>query len=175
VRILAALHKEVSSPNQLAKALEESVSNVSYHVKKLKEVKCIELVRTRQRRGATEHFYRATERAFFTDADWKQLPPSAQAGISGALLGLIGQDATEALMAGTLDAREDSHLSRTPLVIDEQGWEELASLLEDTLNRGLEIQEESATRMVEEKTEGIVSKLSILFFESPSRQPRPAK
>ncbi|HWB70450.1 MAG TPA: helix-turn-helix domain-containing protein [Solirubrobacterales bacterium] len=170
VRILAALHREVSSPNKLAGELGESVSNVSYHVKVLKDFECLELVKTRQRRGATEHFYRATERAFFDDSDWKQLPPSAQEGISGAVLGMIINDAAEAFEAGTFDARDDRHLSRTPLVLDEEGWEELNELLSETLGRALELQAQVATRMAEEKTEGITSKLSILHFESPAPQ-----
>jgi DNA-binding transcriptional ArsR family regulator len=168
VQILAALHKEVSSPNQLAGKLNESVSNVSYHVKVLKDFKCLELVKTRQRRGATEHFYRATERAFFTDSDWKDLPPSAQEGISGAVLAMIIDDASEAFEAGTFDSRDDRHLSRTPLVMDERGWEELNELLSETLDRALDLQATVATRMADERTEGITSKLSILHFESPA-------
>ena len=130
VRILTSLHKGISSPNQLAQELGEPLGNVSYHVKTLLEYDCVELVKTEPRRGAVEHFYRATERAFFSDADWAKIPASARKGITGAILESIGQDATEALMAGTIDARNDSHVSRTPLVLDEKGWTELNSLLE---------------------------------------------
>ncbi len=166
VRILASLHRGISSPNQLAQELGEPLGNVSYHVKTLLEYDCVELVKTEPRRGAVEHFYRATERAFFSDSDWEQIPASARKSISGAVIEMIGKDATGALRTGTIDARADSHVSRTPLVVDGQGWGDLASLLEDTLNRAIEIQEESATRLSENPAEAIATKLAILHFES---------
>lgn len=166
VRILSSLHKGISSPNQLAQELDEPLGNVSYHVKTLLEYDCVELVKTEPRRGAVEHFYRATERAFFSDADWAKIPASARKGINGVVLETIGQDATAAMIAGTIDARVDSHVSHTPLLIDNEGWAELTTLLTDTLNRAIEIQTESATRLAEEKTDPIASTLSILHFES---------
>jgi DNA-binding transcriptional ArsR family regulator len=167
VRILTSLHKGISSPNQLAQELGEPLGNVSYHVKTLLEFDCVELVKTEPRRGAVEHFYRATERAFFSDSDWEKIPASARKGISGAVLEMIGQDSTEALVAGTIDARSDSHVSRTPLVLDEKGWTELNALLGETLERAIQIQEESASRLADEKGDGIETKLAILHFESP--------
>ena len=171
VRILSSLHKGVSSPNQLSQELGEPLGNVSYHVKTLLEYDCVELVKTEPRRGAVEHFYRATERAFFSASDWEKIPASARKGISGSILETIGHDATEALMAGTIDKRTDSHVSRTPLILDEKGWTEITALLADTLNRAIEIQEEAAARLSEEKTEPIDTRLAILHFESPEARP----
>ncbi len=168
VRILSSLHKGISSPNQLAQELGEPLGNVSYHVKTLLEYDCVELVKTEPRRGAVEHFYRATERAFFSASDWEKIPASARKGISGSILEMVGHDATAALMAGSIDARSDSHVSRTPLVLDEKGWTELTELLATTLNRALAIQEESATRLGGEKSGAIDTKLAILHFESPA-------
>lgn len=168
VRILTELHKGISSPNQLAQKLGEPLGNVSYHVKTLLEYDCVELVKTEPRRGAVEHFYRATERAFFSDSDWAKIPASARKGISGVILESIGQSATEAMMAGTIDARTDSHLSETPLVLDEKGWKDLNKSLAETLNRGMEIQEEAAARLADSKKEGISTKLAILHFEVPA-------
>jgi DNA-binding transcriptional ArsR family regulator len=167
VRILTSLHQGVSSPNQLAQELGEPLGNVSYHVKTLLEFDCVELVKTEPRRGAVEHFYRATERAFISDSDWEKIPASARRGISGAVLQMIGQDATEALMAGTIDGRSDSHVSRTPLVVDEKGRIEITQLLVETLDRAIEIQGEAASRLAEEKSDAIATKLAILHFESP--------
>lgn len=168
VRILTSLHKGISSPNQLAQELGEPLGNVSYHVKTLLEFDCVELVKTEPRRGAVEHFYRATERAFFSDSDWEKIPASARKGISGAVLEMIGQDSTEALVAGTIDARSDSHVSRTPLVLDEKGWADLNGLLGETLKQAVKIQEEAATRLADAKEDGIETKLALLHFESPA-------
>lgn len=168
VRILSSLHKGISSPNQLAQELGEPLGNVSYHVKTLLEYDCVELVKTEPRRGAVEHFYRATERAFFSDADWAKIPASARKGINGSVLESIGQDATEAMLAGTIDARTDSHVSRTPLQLDQTGWDQIKELLANTLNRVIEIEEEAASRLANEKSDSIATSLSILHFEKPA-------
>jgi DNA-binding transcriptional ArsR family regulator len=169
VRILTSLHRGISSPNQLAQELDEPLGNVSYHVKTLLEYDCVELVKTEPRRGAVEHFYRATERAFFSDADWAKIPASARKGIEGVILEAIGQDATAALTEGTIDARTDSHVSRTPLNLDEEGWTELSRLLGETLEGAMKIGEESATRLANEKADGVTSTLSLLHFEVPPK------
>jgi DNA-binding transcriptional ArsR family regulator len=168
VKILSSLHKGISSPNQLSQELNEPLGNVSYHVKTLLEYDCVELVKTEPRRGAVEHFYRATERAFFSASDWEKIPASVRKGISGSILEMVGHDATEALIAGSIDARSDSHVSHTPLVLDEQGWNDITALLEETLNGAIAIQAESATRLSDEKTDPIGTKLAILHFESPA-------
>ena len=108
VRILTSLNRGISSPNQLAQELDEPLGNVSYHVKTLLEYDCVELVKTEPRRGAVEHFYRATERAFFSDADWAKIPASARKGIDGVILEAIGQDATAAMTRGH-DRRAHRH------------------------------------------------------------------
>lgn len=165
VKILTSLHKGVSSPNQLSQELDEPLGNVSYHVKTLLEYDCVELVKTEPRRGAVEHFYRATERTFFSDSDWEKIPSSARRSITGGVLEAIGHDATEALVAGTIDARTKSHVSRTPLTLDEQAWSELTAVLATTLEKALEIQGEAARRLKTDETKAIATNLAILHFE----------
>ena len=80
VEILTILNERMASPNELSKELEEGLSQVSYHVKVLKDFECIEMVKTEPRRGAVEHYYRATARAFLTDSDWQVASGFGQAG-----------------------------------------------------------------------------------------------
>jgi len=167
VRILSSLHKGISSPNQLAQELNEPLGNVSYHVKTLLEYDCVELVKTEPRRGAVEHFYRATDRAFLSDSDWAKIPASARKGISGSILESIGQSATKAMAEGTLDARSDSHLSDTPLQLDKQGWKELNKVLTETVDKATAIQKEARKRMGKDKASAIETKLAIMHFEVP--------
>ena len=168
VRILSSLHKGISSPNQLAQELGEPLGNVSYHVKTLLEYDCVELVKTEPRRGAVEHFYRATDRAFLSDSDWAKIPASARKGISGSILESIGQSATEAMAEGTLDARSDSHLSDTPLQLDKQGWKEINKVLSETVDKASAIQKEATKRIGKEKDKALQTKLAIMHFEVPS-------
>ena len=51
------------SPRELAATLAEQLSALSYHVRVLAECRAVELVRTEQIRGSTQHFYRAVVKA----------------------------------------------------------------------------------------------------------------
>ncbi len=48
----------ILSPSDLSQELQIPLSNTNYHVTELAKAKLVELVRQRQVRGATEHFYR---------------------------------------------------------------------------------------------------------------------
>jgi DNA-binding transcriptional ArsR family regulator len=53
----------VLSPSDLSRELQIPLSNTNYHVTELAKSGLIELVRERQVRGATEHFYRLPDPA----------------------------------------------------------------------------------------------------------------
>lgn len=167
VQILIILNEKVASPNMLAQALGESLNLVAYHVRVLEKYDCIELVDTKQRRGATEHFYRATRRQFLTDSEWSRLPEGLRPGLSSAMLKSAFDDVDEALEEGTFDELDDRHLSRTPMVVDKKGWEDTVSLLAGTLDRLLEIQAEANERLAKGKEPGTLSKVVMLHFKSP--------
>lgn len=170
VQILIILNEKVASPNMLAQQLDQSLNLVAYHVRVLEKYDCIELVDTKQRRGATEHFYRATRRQFLTDSEWSRLPESLRPGLSGAMLKAAFDDVEKALDEGTFDELEDRHLSRTPMVVDKKAWEDASSLLEGTLDRLLEIQAEANERLATSGEEGFLSKVVMLHFKSPSAE-----
>jgi DNA-binding transcriptional ArsR family regulator len=169
---LGILNDRVASPNEIAQELDEPLGNVSYHVRMLLEAGCIELVSTAQRRGAVEHYYRATMRPFFSDRDWKRLPPSIRQGISDVVLQMIWEDTSAAINKGTFGARSDRHLSRTPLVLNEQGWKKLGKLLSETLAQAMQIESESAQQLAEAGEQGFPVKLVLMHFESPPEKPK---
>jgi hypothetical protein len=170
VQILIILNERVASPNVLSQELDQSLNLVAYHVRVLEKYNCIELVDTKQRRGATEHFYRATRRQFLTDSEWARMPESLRPGLSGAMLKSVFDDIDEAMSSGTLDEIEDRHLSRTPMVLDKRGWSETADLLRETLDRLLEIQAEASARVATSNEETILAKVEMLHFKSPDPQ-----
>src|ERR671928_41896 len=120
-QLLPVLNEGAASPKERAKRLNEPLTNVSYHVRMLHDLGCIELVDTEPRRGALEHYYRAIVRPFFADREWKRLPRNARGSISDAVLQLVWEDAAEAIKSGLFDEREDRHLSRSVLSLDDQG------------------------------------------------------
>jgi hypothetical protein len=168
VQILIILGEKVASPNMLAQQLEQSLNLVAYHVRVLEKYDCIELVDTKQRRGATEHFYRATRRQFLSDDEWSRMPTNLRPGMAGAMLKSVFEDIEEASKSGTLEQVEDLHLSRTPMVVDKEGWDEVSTLLKSTLDRLLEIQAEASQRIAASEEPGILSKVHLLHFKSPS-------
>jgi DNA-binding transcriptional ArsR family regulator len=169
-RILSILNERVASPNEIAELIDERLPNVSYHVRALQSLGCIELVSTAQRRGAIEHYYRALVRPLFSDRDWKRLPPSTRQAISDVGLQLIWSDTSDAMTSGTFESRADRHLSRTPLVLDEQGWSEVNALLQDTHHRVEDIAGKSAKRIAKSKEEEIPTRLVMMHFESTAAE-----
>jgi DNA-binding transcriptional ArsR family regulator len=167
-RILVILNEQVASPNEIADMLDERLPNVSYHVRALLDLGCIELVRTAQRRGAIEHYYRALTRPFFSDRDWRLLPRSGRQAIADVGLQLIWDDVSTAIDSGTFEARPDRHLSRSPLVVDEQGWGELRDVLARVLDQAERIAERSGERLATASGEGVSTRLVIMHFELPS-------
>jgi DNA-binding transcriptional ArsR family regulator len=167
--ILAILNEQVASPNEIAQMIGERLPNVSYHVRALNDLGCIELVRTAQRRGAIEHYYRALQRPFFSDRDWKRLPRSARQAVSDLTLQLTWEDLSEAIKAGTFENRADRHLSRAPLVLDEQGWGEVTELLAKTLSEAEDIAAKSAKRAVKSDAPKIPTRLVMMHFETPEQ------
>jgi predicted ArsR family transcriptional regulator len=167
VQILIILNEKVASPNMLAQQLDQSLNLVAYHVRVLEKYDCIELVDTKQRRGATEHFYRATRRQFLSDDEWSRMPTNLRPGMAGAMLKSVFEDIEEASKSGTLEQVEDIHLSRTPMVVDKEGWSEVSTLMQSTLDRLLEIQTESSERIAAGEEPGILSKVHLLHFKSP--------
>jgi DNA-binding transcriptional ArsR family regulator len=167
VEILGILNERMASPNELSVELEEGLSQVSYHVKVLKDYNCIELVKTVPRRGAVEHYYKATSEAFLTDRDWMQLPDSVKPGLSAEFVELTFGDAVRAIEEGTFDARDDRHISRTPMVLDEQGCREVLAILEHALDEVVRAQKKASTRLAKSGEEGINFAVGMLGFELP--------
>jgi len=165
--ILAILNELMASPNELAKELGEGLSQVSYHVKVLKDYKVITLVKTEPRRGAVEHYYRATSRAYLTDRDWHELPESVRVGMSADLFQAVVDDVVAAMEDGTFDDREDRHLSWTPLMLDEQAWASMQKLLDDTLKQALKLNAEAGKRLAKSKEQPISASVSMIGYEVP--------
>jgi DNA-binding transcriptional ArsR family regulator len=175
VEILTILNERMASPNELSKELEEGLSQVSYHVKVLKDFECIEMVKTEPRRGAVEHYYRATSRAFLADRDWQDLPDSIKPGVSTSVLEMVMDDVVGAINGGTFNARDDVHMSWTPGVVDEQGWNESVDLINETLDRIIKIHSSSAKRLAKSGEEGIPTTAVLMNYESVAAESKSAK
>jgi DNA-binding transcriptional ArsR family regulator len=171
-RILMILNERVASPNEIAEDIEERLPNVSYHVRALLDLGCIELVDTAQRRGAIEHYYRAVVRPFFSDSDWKRIPRSGRQAISDSILQILWEDLSESIKAGTFEARTDRHLTHSQMVLDQEGWDEMTDLLGGVLAEVEKIESRSKARLKRaEDGAAIPTTFALMHFESPPREP----
>jgi predicted ArsR family transcriptional regulator len=167
---LSALFERQASPREFAEELDLPVQNVSYHIRELEKLGCIELVRTEKGRS-TEHFYRAIRRHLVEAADWAKLDSAEQAKVTTSLLRLISDDVGKALAHGTIDD-DDNHISRVPMTVDQMGWGEVVDLLKETVDRLLGIGVTSAQRTVDGESDPddvIPIKVEIIHFRSPTR------
>lgn len=173
VKIFAILSERVASPAEMCEEIGESIGNTGYHCRALVGFGLIELVDERPVRGAVEHFYRAVERPFFDDDCWAEFKPATKKAISGYGIDLIFRDAARALKADTFDSRPERHLSRTPMVLDLQGFFNVAKIQNDALDAILAEQAASVERRNKSGEEGVHVVASMVSFEMPQR-PTPA-
>jgi DNA-binding transcriptional ArsR family regulator len=178
VLALAILNERIASPNEIAQELGQGVGHVSYHINVLKKCECIEMVDAVPRRGAVEHYYRATSRAFVDAEAWRRLPASVRPSLTATMLQDLFDDAGAALSAGTFDAREDRHLALTPMIVDEEGWDEVNEAAAAFLERVFEVQAVSAERLTKTGEPGAQISVAAMAYETPSskeRRPSPKK
>jgi DNA-binding transcriptional ArsR family regulator len=171
VRVLTVLNHRVASPKELAEEIGESLNNVAYHVEILKDLGCIELVKTEPSGGGRviEHFYRATQRSYFDADAWEQLGDKERLAVSTTLMRLASEDINEAMAKGTFTDPDDNHISRTPLVVDRPGWEEITSILDRALEELLTVPDAVLARTEgNDDTETMPVKVEIIQFRSPS-------
>jgi hypothetical protein len=157
IQILELLTDHVASPNMIANELEAGLSDVAYHTRALDRYGALELVDTAQRRGATEHFYKATPGAFVGGPPWRKVPRSVRGGISAATLQTFLDKAIAALEAGTLDGRNDTVFRWMPLFLDEEGWKEVVAIMEEATKLMLAAHVRSQDRLREGDGKGAVS------------------
>lgn len=178
IDIQRILSEVEASPNDLSRMLDEGLSRVSYHVRELRKTQSINQVRTEQRRGAIEHYYRAAEAPCVSDAEAAKLSKAIREEITTVMLQAIFREGIGALEAGTFDSRTDRHLSWMPTKLSEEGIEEALELLLETMGRLQEIVATDAERCEksgEAQREYIFSLMGYERSKSPARFDREGK
>jgi DNA-binding transcriptional ArsR family regulator len=170
--VLRILAERIASPAEMARELDEELSNVSYHTKQLVEFECAELVSTRPVRGALEHFYRGTERHLVDVEEWEDLDPLLAESILCEIMQQMLDNFVVSARAGVIGADDKFHLTRTPLVVDQEGLQEALDVHESARQEILEIEARSAARMVKSGEEGTNISSSQGCFKMPNPKRR---
>jgi hypothetical protein len=143
--LLAAIAEEVS-PSELSRALHKRLATVSYHVRFLHK-DCdglLEQTRTEPRRGATEHYYRATAKSLFPAEAWGGLEGGMRAVVGAGQASDLFDDLAEALTAGKLQGEND-HFVRFPLVLDAEGERNVRAIRERAVSE-IEAEQQAVAR-----------------------------
>lgn len=169
---MTVLFERTASPREIAEEMGEPVNNVTYHIKRLLELGCIELVSVRPARGGrvVEHFYRAAVQLLFDQDTWDTFGDQEKTNVTAGILRMMSQDITNAMLQGTFHDPDDNHLSRSPLTLDRTGWNEVKELLKATMEKLMTIQD----GVVERRSQGandqemLHTRVHIVHFRSPS-------
>ena len=173
-QMLEALNEGEASPAQLARRFGEPVNLVAYHMGILAKAGGVEMVRTEPRRGSTEHYYRATMRPYFADREWSRLPTETRRALLAVETKRIVND-IRAAAAGTGLDHPKAHVSWSPLELDREGYDEVATLLSGVLDQLNDIQARSSVRQAEKGSKSnkkLSTEVAILHFERPKRARR---
>lgn len=166
-RILAVTSGRVASPKELALEFGEPLGNVSYHVRKLEQMGWLELVGEKRRRGANEHFYRATELALAEADDMAKMSIEERHQYFLDFWQYLTASAGAALDAGVYARRPETTAFRIPGTVDEQGWKELDDAATEFFDRIFGAIEKSVSRIADDpEAERIPVVAAGVFFEN---------
>ena len=176
VDILNILAEGPSSPSRIAKQLDNvSLNLTAHHIKVLRELDCVELEEEVRHGGRTEHVYRLSKTPMFSAEEWDEVDPQDGQPITLQILRVVSEEVGEAVLSGGFQGG-DRHLSRTPLSVDEQGWSEVAAILERALMEVMKVGEESVERTSRNGAEVTKMRVVIMQFllgSLPGDQPFP--
>ncbi|MCW3064734.1 MAG: transcriptional regulator, ArsR family [Solirubrobacterales bacterium] len=165
VRIMGILEHRTATPKQLADAVGVNLENVAYHVRTLRDLGLIKLERRGRVGGAVEHYYKAVERPRVTAKAWERMPDISQRAMIGAALEQLGAIVSAAASEGRF-SRPQSHVSRRPLVLDNEGFAEASKVLSWALDELLAV-EKQAKKRIETGAEEVPTTAVTLLFDTP--------
>lgn len=173
LKIVTELYMREMSPKQFhAEFGGGSISRVAQNFEKLAESGWLRYIRSEgpggERRGGVEHFYRATELAYCDADTWALLPFSIRVAFSWNAFKQIAKRLREAMEAATFDSRQDRHLTRTRLLLDQVGWERVIEAIDAEFVSQFEEQEDARRRASHSGEELIRASSVLIAFESPA-------
>jgi DNA-binding transcriptional ArsR family regulator len=140
------LYERIASPKEVAQVLGIPLGTASFHINELKDDGVIELVKTEQRRGAVEHYYRATEPPEVDFDEWKALPKRLRREIVGLALQAVVAHGLAAFRHEKMENDDNVCVTWTPLKLSTTGQDEVAELQVEILERLKQIEERDKER-----------------------------
>jgi AcrR family transcriptional regulator len=165
-RVGLIIGERPASAEEVAREVGDSVERVRGEIANLMSTGLIIALEEETEGGESEVVYHPN--TDFIDEDrWAEMSLAERQAASRQIANLVIAEIEQAIELGTFDARLDRHLSRTPLLLDAQGWRELMALHEQTFHTSIEIQSRSADRLQRSGEPSIFGTSLQALFEVP--------
>ncbi len=165
--IYRVLTERPASAKELADLLSQPRSTVGDQLRKLIAAGLVESAGEEVKRGTTERFYRAATPRWLDDDVTSRLDPRQKRRTALRVAREAAVDMHLALESDLLDQRDDWCVGSSRIVVDSQGWKELAEIHRRTLEETERIRDESAERLNDEDDEPLRAISWVMFLEMP--------
>ncbi|HYH52945.1 MAG TPA: helix-turn-helix domain-containing protein [Solirubrobacterales bacterium] len=164
--IITAVDQRPASATEIAQAIDEPVDKIRYQLRGLVAAGLVRVAEERKNRGVLERFYVArVEAMYFDEEELRDVPVEKKDKMSATFLKVAFREAVSSLAAGTMT--DDSMVIRTPLRLDEQGWNELIRIHREAFEKVAAVKGRSEERLRESGGPMIPAVSVLLFFEMP--------
>lgn len=170
--IVTELYQRAMSPKQLHEKFGGgTLSRVSRNFDRLAQTGWLKYLYSEgpggDRRGGTEHFYRAPEMAFFDRETWAMLPYSVRVTFSWNLFVFIAARLRRAIEAEMMATVAGSGLVSKRLTLDQRGRERVIGAVTDVFAFVFEEQDDARLRAARTGEELIRASVLQFAYESP--------
>src|SRR4051812_29130295 len=121
LEILRHLGDRTASPSEIAEGIGAPLTNVSYHVRKLRTLGLIKLVRKTPKRGVIEHYYSANPRPTVEAETWADIPNIVKEAMVTTPARRAAEEMLRSAASGGFN-RATSHFVRQRNKLDDRGW-----------------------------------------------------
>jgi DNA-binding transcriptional ArsR family regulator len=164
VQVLIVLNDGSSTAAELAKIIDEPLSNVSNHLQKMLEDGSIEIAREERKGNMVQYWYKAVEIPIYSTEEAEAMTPLQRQVTVGAIVQSGSAEVLAALQGGTL-ADPRSVLFWHWYNVDRQGREEMDVETHCYLERLREIEVEAANRRAQSGEDGTSMLVNLAVFE----------
>jgi hypothetical protein len=148
-----------------------TLSRVDQNFKRLKEHNWLRETGTKGpgegRRGGVEHFFRATELAYFNQETWAVLPYSIRVAFSWNIFGQIGARLREALEIEVREVGRPCRFTADTVLLDQVGRERVITAVVKVFESIYELQDDARMRACRTGEQLIRANVVQLAFDSP--------
>jgi DNA-binding transcriptional ArsR family regulator len=166
--IFRVLTERPASARELAELLSQPRSTVGDQLRKLIASGLVESAGEEARRGTTERFYRVAENSRWLDDEvTAKLDPRQKRQTALRVVREAAADTALALQGDRLDHRDDWCVGSSRIVVDSQGWKELAEIHRQAVEEVERVRDESAERLDDGADESLRAISWVMLLELP--------